>query len=374
MIIYKLKEYYEQAVLPNIGIILSLISQLFNCLMVMFCKLLLNDKDFETPIHPLQILFVRMLITYIFCLSYLIFIEKNNDLPFGPKKLRFLLFLRALGGFISVCGQYWSLIYLNVSDTVVILFLEPTITAFMAWITLGEIFTKIEAIGGLIAFFGVLLIAKPPFLLYLFHLKENNKENLINSSNNLRLIGTCLALLSCFGTGISMCSMRKIGFQIHPLFMVSVYALFTIIGSFIGILLIPGLSFQIPHNFKQWSFLIIIGITGFFMQFLLTASIQRERASIATAMIYTQLIYASIFDYFVNNIIPKGLTLIGEIIIIFAVFNIVYFKESNVIIEPIVVVDLERDIQLETYQDFEDLNIIQDTPSKQFDEFNEGMN
>lgn len=357
--------FYQNTVVPNMGIFLTLISQFFNCLMIMFCKLLITDKDFQTPLHPLQILFVRMLITYAFCIMYFVFYEKNKDFPFGPKGFRLLLFLRALGGFIGVGGQYWSLLYLNVSDTVCITFLAPTVTSFMAYLVLGERFTKIEAIGGLVAFLGVVLIAKPHFLLKLFHLNNDVGDLDNNSKFNKKLIGSCFAFFSTFGTGIAMCSIRKIGFNAHPLFMVSIYALFTTVASFIGIILLPGLSFQTPHTFKQWGLLTTIGITGFFMQFLLTAGVQREKAARAIAMTYTQLIYASIFDLIVNGKIPTGWSLVGEIIIVCAVFSIVYFKEvpsKPTIASNASEIDLEREdnIELNQYRDEPVLDEYQD--------------
>ncbi|ODQ45824.1 hypothetical protein PICMEDRAFT_17091 [Pichia membranifaciens NRRL Y-2026] len=361
MLLYKAKEFYAHTVVPNMGVFLTLISQLFNCMMVMFCKLLIVDKDFETPIHPLQILFVRMVITYLFCICYFVFYEKNSDFPFGPKGFRFLLFLRALGGFVGVGGQYWSLLYLNVSDTIAITFLAPTITSFMAYVFLGESFTRIEAIGGFVAFGGVILIAKPHFLLSIFSSVKHDPSVLEEASGsvNLRLVGSCFAFVSTFGTGVAMCAIRKIGFNAHPLFMVSIYALFTTVASFIGIIVLPGLSFQIPHTIKQWSLLTAIGVTGFFMQFLLTAGMQREKAARAIAMTYTQLIYASIFDFVVNGTIPQGWSLVGEIVIVIAVFSIIYFKESPP--PPLIAdttdgtsnfrLDLERDVELKPFRD-----------------------
>jgi drug/metabolite transporter (DMT)-like permease len=319
----------------------------------MFCKLLITDKDLETPMHPLQILFVRMVITYSFCIIYFVWWEKNPDFPFGPKGYRLLLLLRAVGGFVGVGGQYWSLLYLNVSDTVCITFLAPTVTSFMAYIFLNERFTRVEAIGGLFAFFGVILIAKPHFLLNILSLSDNAPFDSSDSATG-RIIGTTFAFMSTFGTGTAMCSIRKIGFNTHPLFMVSIYALFTTVASFLGILILPGLSFQIPHTVKQWSLLIIIGVAGFFMQLLLTAGMQREKAARAIAMTYTQLIYASIFDFFVNGKIPQGWSLIGEIIIVLAVFSIVYFKDSNSITNVNnnnEMIDLERDVELNPYKD-----------------------
>lgn len=363
-----LSAFYKRTVLPNLGICLTLVSQLFNCMMIMFCKLLITDPDFETPLHPLQILFVRMSITYLFCVIYFVFIEKNKDFPLGPKGYRLLLLLRAAGGFVGVGGQYWSLLYLNVSDTVCITFLSPTVTSLMAYIFLGERFTRVEAIGGLVAFGGVLLIARPHFLLELFSPSEAAEDITDTGAGGAaalpgRIIGTCFAFFSTFGTGVAMCSIRKIGFNAHPLFMVSIYALFTLVASFVGIILLPGLSFQIPHTTKQWSLLTAIGITGFFMQYLLTAGMQREKAARAIAMTYTQLVYASVFDYVVNGTIPAGWSLMGEMVIVLAVFSIVYFKNTT---PTIITQDIEsapqvygtpkhvEEILLEDYHDDDD--------------------
>lgn len=337
--------------LPSTGVLLTLISQLFNSFMVMFCKLLITDPDLAVPMHPLQILFVRMAITYFFCILYFCFYEKNKDFPFGPVGYRKLLLLRALGGFVGVGGQYWSLLYLNVSDTVCITFLAPTITSLMAYIFLHERFTAVEAIGGMVALFGVVLIAKPHFLLKLFTSVDSTIDD--NISSNSRIIGSLFAFFSTFGTAVAMCAIRKIGFNAHPLFMVSIYALFTLVASFVGIIILPGLSFQIPHTVKQWSLLTAIGVTGFVMQFLLTAGMQREKAARAISMTYTQLVYASIFDFITNGTIPQGWSLVGEIVIVLAVFSIVYFKPDPTPPPQTPLPDLETTLQPQVNGDIE---------------------
>jgi len=55
--------------------------------MIVACKLLETDGDPESRIHPLQILFVRMIITYIACVIYLK-TRKIEDAPFGPREIR----------------------------------------------------------------------------------------------------------------------------------------------------------------------------------------------------------------------------------------------------------------------------------------------
>ncbi|ODV86863.1 hypothetical protein CANARDRAFT_27238 [[Candida] arabinofermentans NRRL YB-2248] len=324
--------FYHDKIIPNMGITLFLISQLFNSMMILFCKLLLMDEDFEEPFHPLQILLIRMSITFI-CCSF--FLYKDPDFPLGPIGYRKYMVGRGVGGFLGVFGQYFALMYLTVSDTVVITFLSPTVTSLMAYIFLKERFTRIEAIGGSIAFIGVILISRPSFL---FGEYESNREanpdsspgrEVETSSSSLRLLGSTSALLSTFGTGIAMCSIRKISFNAKPLLTVSFYSMTTVILSFLGIVLIPGLSFQIPHTTKQWTLLGIIGFVGFIMQFLLTAGIQREKASRAVAMSYSQLIYATGLDYIVFHHFPSGLDMLGTLIIVGAVFSIIYFKPEE---------------------------------------------
>lgn len=303
----------------NIGVYLVMLSQFFNCVMILLCKLILTDPSTNTPLHPLQILFIRMVITYIGCILYFTWWEKDSHFPFGPKGIRLLLLSRGVGGFIGVGFQYWSLMYLDLSDTVCITFLAPTMTSLFASVLLREKFTRPEMLGGFIAFAGVVLIAQPVFLF----------GGVAESSSKGQLIGSIFAFVSTIGTAVAMCSIRKIGFRSHPLFTVSIYALTTIILSSIGIALLPDIEFRMPSNLSQWVYLTLIGFTGFFMQFLLTAGMQREKASRAIAMNYTQLLYASVFDWIFFNKLPHGLAAFGEIIIVSAVVIIIYFKESD---------------------------------------------
>lgn len=346
---------------PNYGLILTLISQFFNSIMIVCCKFLFMDTDFEKPLHPLHILFVRMVVTYIFCLIYMWYF-KIEDSPWGPRKYRLYLIGRGLGGFSGVFGQYYALIYLTVSDVTVLTFLSPTVTAIMAWWFLNERYTKIEAIGGLFSFIGVILIARPYFIFgspqqddsssstvvevvtegaaKILKAAANTAANVMgssssNSSNDrsvettnpmLRLLGSASALSSVFGTGVAMCCIRKVGFGAHPLISVTYFSFITLVISFFGILLIPGLQFELPSTYKQWLLLSIIGFTGFFMQFLLTAGMQREKAARAIAMCYTQMVYAICWDFLFWNHLPNPLSLLGSTIIIGAALCIIYYK------------------------------------------------
>ena len=342
----KLGYYYNSYVVPNMGVTLTLISQFFNSLMILFCKLLLMDPDFDEPMHPYQILFVRMSITYVCCAIYLI-IKHDQNFPFVPKGYRKYMIGRGIGGYIAVAGQYFALLYLTMSDTISITFLAPVITSLMAYMFLRERFTRAEAMGGAVAFVGVIFISRPSFIFgsnstidsttagtqagatTVDNGSSGNGRNLETSDPKLRLLGSLFALSAPFGTGIAMCSIRKIGFHAHALVTVSFFALITCIISFLGIMLTPGLFFEMPRNARQWAYLTLLGLSGFIMQYLLTAGMQREKAARAIAMSYSQLIYASVFDLVIFGHWPSKMSLLGEFIILTAVLSILYYKEDS---------------------------------------------
>ncbi|KAG7771313.1 hypothetical protein KL931_001011 [Ogataea haglerorum] len=342
-------EIYENYLRKNSGICFILLGNLFNSFMVFFCKLLLLDKDFDPPIHPLHILAIRMFITYI-CCSY--FLWRDPNYPFGPNGYRIYMILRGLGGFVGVAGQYFALMYLSASDMVAMSFLAPTVTSWMAYVFLGERYTRLEAICGVTAFFGVILVARPSFI---FHGQETTDEDVSDSSEiiesssaTLRLVGTGAILLSCLGTGISMCSIRKIGFHAHPLLTVSFFALITFILSSAGAIIFQ-LRLEIPHTLKQWLLLSIVGIAGFVMQYLSTMGMQREKAARAMSMSYTQLLYTTVLEYLLFNHLPSPLTILGSTIIIGSVMIVILYNSEED-------EDENFDTELSLYEDTNSIN------------------
>ncbi|GME70137.1 unnamed protein product [Ambrosiozyma monospora] len=316
--------FYKSKIQPNLGITYFLASQLFNSLMMLFCKLLVTPQDSQPekePLHPFQIMFVRMLITYLGCIYYFVRVSPNPDFPFGPKGYRLMMILRGLGGYVGVCGQYMSLMYLDISDTITITFLSPTVTSILASFTLGQVLTKIELGFGGLAFIGVLLIAQPEFLF-----GGGDEEG----SALAHFIGCCFAFFSTFGTAVAMCSIKKIGFHAHPLLTVSFYALVAcFMSALLGTIFVPNF-YRLPDTFRDWILILLIGVVGFVMQYLLTSGVQREKkTSRAVAMTYSQLIYASFFDWIFFSHIPEGLELVGECVVICAVMSIVYFKSDE---------------------------------------------
>ncbi|KAL6452754.1 hypothetical protein SBY92_000094 [Candida maltosa Xu316] len=327
---YSVLSFYEKYVSPNIGLSLLLLSQFLNSIMVTTCKLLVTDKDFNVPIHPAQILFVRMFITYICCLLYMGITRSVPEAPFGPKSVRKLLLLRGFVGFFGVFGMYFSLQYLSLSDAVALTFLVPMVTAFLAWLMLHEKYSILEAICSIFSLAGVLLIAKPSFIFGNESAKESNgDESVESSSSEKRILATIVGLVGVCGAACVYIVLRKIGMHAHPLLSVSYFALTCCVVTFVAILVIPGLTFVLPSNSYQWTLFFIIGLSGFFMQFSLTAGVQRVKAARASLMAYSGMIFAVVWDLTIWHHFPGVLSFFGITLIIGNAIIILKFKPQQ---------------------------------------------
>ncbi|WXC58302.1 hypothetical protein SNK03_004200 [Fusarium graminearum] len=316
----KLQDVYSQ----NIGLFYVLLAQLFASIMSMTTRLLATG--FETKFHALQIIFVRMLATALIG-SFYMWREKVPDFPLGPRNVRGLLVLRGMAGSVGLFGLYYSLSYLDVSDATVITFLVPTLTAFIAWVALREPFTLNEALAGLIAFTGVLFVARPAFLFphndsFLTGSSSDNESaakgilSAVKATPHERTIAICCSIFGSIAAATAYSTIRVIGKRAHSLVSVNYFAVLATISSFLIITIHPDLQFEIPKSLAEWAILLSIGVSGFLFQVLLTEGLQREKAGRATNLIYVQLVYAVIIDRVIWGTVPPPASFIGSALII----------------------------------------------------------
>lgn len=311
-------------ILDNSGILLLLLLQFFNSIMATTCKLLVTDDEFGEPFHPIQILFVRMVITYACCLLYMAVTKSVPDAPWGPREKRVLLLLRGGIGFFGVFGLYFSLQYLSLSDAVAITFLIPMITATLAFILLREAYLWLEAGCSVVSLGGVLLIAKPDFVFGPMSGLVN--EEIESSNSEKRLLASIVGLCGVLGASCVYIILRKIGPGIHPLILVLYFALMCIVVTTVVLIVTPGLNFVLPHNQSQWTLLALIGFLGFFMQFCLTAGIQRVKAGRAAMISYTNMFFSIIWDIAIWHHLPGFLSFLGTLLIMGNAYIVLKYK------------------------------------------------
>ena len=220
------------------------------------------------------------------------------------------------------------------SDAIVITFLAPTVACLACSILIHEPFTRTEQVAGVISFLGVVLIARPtsflpvndkpaptgsgvPDDLLSINVTQSTSEqglNKVTSAQRLSAVG--LALLGVLGAASAYTTIRWIGKRAHPLISVNYFSAWSGIVSIMACLCIPGIGLKLPANLQQWMYLLFLGISGFIMQFLLTTGLAYEKSSRATNMVYTQMLFAIVFDKIIWNTTPKPLSIVGSSMIL----------------------------------------------------------
>ncbi|OLN92019.1 putative membrane protein YMR253C-like protein 1 [Colletotrichum chlorophyti] len=343
--------------LANKGVVLVALSQFFGALMNLTARLLELEGE---GMHPLQVLFARQSVTMVCCCAYMCYM-KTLDFPLGKKEIRWLLVARGMLGFFGIFGMWYSMMYLPLAEATVITFLAPSVAGYICYLAFGEPFTRSEQIGTVIAFFGVVLIARPTSLFAgdstsaapEHHAPAANNGTMPSTLPGLnhqtttseRLTAVGVAIVGVFGAAGVFATIRRIGKRAHPLISVNYFATWctivcTVVLTAAPLLDVgqPALRFALPQTARQWLFLVLLGGFGFVMQFLMTAGLGIDRSNRANAMIYVHALFAAGFDRFVFGNVMGWMTLAGCGLIIGSALWVVLTKKPP---PPPKTVDLE---------------------------------
>ncbi|CDU23028.1 uncharacterized protein SPSC_01658 [Sporisorium scitamineum] len=359
----------------NEGIILLGFAQLFFSTMNFFFKLInLLPPEESAPVTALEIIFIRMSITWVGCVAFMLTSGVEN--PFlGPKEVRKLLALRGFVGFFGLFGLYYSLQYLSLADATVITFLGPLATGLLGYLVLGEPFTLRETLGGIISLSGVVLIARPAFIFgrkaadsdldhplsidllnattsshaanvtiqigsavvkHVIHnltssdmlrrsTSSSANSTLVDAADGIviidavtekqRLFAVALALLGVFGGAAAYVTIRAIGRRASATHSVAYFSLYSTIVSAL-LMWFTGTKFVLPTQPKWILLLVCVGIFGLAAQILLAMGLQREKAGRAVSITYLQIVYASLYQLVFLHIPIQPLSAIGIAIIL----------------------------------------------------------
>jgi drug/metabolite transporter (DMT)-like permease len=236
---------------------------------------------------------------------------------------------------------------------------------------LHEPFTRTQQICGWISLLGVILIARPVSLFSA--LKSSSPapstppasgssdvypaanatavspfESHVHHPSPLQHVYAVLfALLGVMGASCAYTSIRWIGNRAHPLISVNYFSIWCTFVSSVCLAVIPSVNFRLPGNIIEWSLLLVLGASGFVMQFLLTAGLaynpEAARAdaarrleiyaaggddsahlektkstggSKATTMLYTNMLFALIFDKVIWGSSPTIISWAGSALIL----------------------------------------------------------
>ncbi|CAI5513036.1 unnamed protein product [Closterium sp. Naga37s-1] len=260
---------------PHAGLLCMLTSALLFSFMGLLVKLLSVHAipSFET-------VFVRCAV--IAALSALCLHRIGHPL-LGAPTLRLLLLARAVLGFIALSAFFYSIQVLPLRDATLISFTLPVFTAIIASVFLDEKFTSREIAGSACCLLGVLMVTQPP-IVFGGPLTQQDDP----SQRHESLVGVLVALLAALVGAVALCLVRSIGKAgEQPLAVVFVFAAFSCPASFICLLLFQG--FVMPSA-SELVGMLLVGVTAFAAQVLLTRGLQLEKAGRASAMQYIKVV------------------------------------------------------------------------------------
>ncbi|KIO07884.1 hypothetical protein M404DRAFT_940807 [Pisolithus tinctorius Marx 270] len=288
----------------NLGLLLVMLSQMFISFMNVTVKVL---NQLEPPVPALELILVRMVITFICCEIYMI-AAKVPDPFLGPKDVRSLLICRGVAGFFALFGTYYALQYLSLGDVTALAFTGPIFTGIAGRLFLGETYSKREAVASFFSLFGVVLIVRPPFLFE----STRNPDLEEPAGAGIRLRATAYDII----TFVSPCkiTIRAIGTRAHAMHSMTYFSLWCVIVSTIGLFL-SGEPIVYPTQWQWGILLLLIGVFGFTAQMCLTMGLQRETAARGAIGVYVQVIFANVLEVIFFKTVPSLLSLFGTGII-----------------------------------------------------------
>ncbi|KAI0694045.1 EamA-like transporter family-domain-containing protein [Cytidiella melzeri] len=323
----------KQALNNNAGLLYIGSSQAFFSLMNVFVKKL---NSLDPPVPPLELILVRMAITWICCITYMLLTKVPH--PFiGPSGVRMLLALRGFVGFFGLFGVYYSLQYLSLSDATVLTFLAPMFTIATGAFFLGEKANWKQAVAGLCSLVGVILIARPAFLFGKASqdmtladgtgdaIGGTGMELIATPSQRLGAVG--VAMLGVLGATGAYTTIRAIGTRAHPMHNLVSFSGQCVIVTVVGILIMQ-VKMVFPMRWDWLIMLLLIGIFGFCAQVLLTMGLQRETVGRGTMAVYVQIVFATVFEQIFFHTTPSPLSIVGTVIIMSAALYVALTKED----------------------------------------------
>jgi len=183
---------------------------------------------------------------------------------------------------------------------------------------------------------GVILIARPAFLFKDYSIATDaptimpfpTMSIFDDGSTAMRVIAVGVALVGVIGQAAAYVSIRAIGKRAHPLHILSSFASQSVIAAALG-MVITKTPFVIPSRLEWFSLLLIVCMSGVFSQVFLAMGLQREAAGRATMVIYTQIVFAMIFQLIIFHTYPSRLSMLGTGLILSSALYIAVTKETT---------------------------------------------
>ena len=230
----------------------------------------------------------------IVCAAMCLVILRKNKLPlFGEIKDQPLLFLRSGFGSLGITALFYASARASQADVTILSKLSPFLITLFAFLFLKEKIAKIQIPALLIAFCGVLFVARPAF-----------------HSNVLPLF---MAFLNSILSGITYTLLAYSKDRVHA---------FTIIMHFSTFCALFSIPFFVTNiavpDLKDLLLLLLMGVFGGFGQIALTYAYRMAPASEVSIYNYSGILFSMFLGYIVLGETVAHTSLLGGALVILA--------------------------------------------------------
>ena len=240
------------------------------------------------PLNPMQISHSRFLFAFI--LIFLFFLKTKSKIIQTNYKLHFI---RSFCGWIGITILFGTSILIPVSDATALIFINPIFTMIFAIPLLGETVKTTKWFAVAITFIGAIVLIRP----------ENNLLEI--QFIYILLIFGALAL------GLESIFIKILTIEEKP-------KQILLINNGIGLMIssIPIYFIWISPNIKQILALFFVGALMLCAQICFIQAMKRSEAHFVAPFFYFTLIFVCIYDFFIFQILPDKISIIGTTLII----------------------------------------------------------
>ncbi|MEM6696597.1 MAG: DMT family transporter [Pseudomonadota bacterium] len=199
--------------------------------------------------------------------------------------------MRTISGWAGVTLMFAAVAAMPVAEATAISFLSPPITMVLAVFMLGESLTARKVLAGALAALGGGLILQP-------------------GADAFQIAGL-YALASAACVSVELMFIKKLS-DTEPALRI------LLINNMLGTTLALGaasLVWTAPTP-GQWPLLVAIGVVMVSGQSLFIQSMKRAAASTLMPVFYTVLLFAALYDWLLNGVVPTGIAVIGGALIV----------------------------------------------------------
>jgi drug/metabolite transporter (DMT)-like permease len=268
-------------------------------LSTLFFALMSTMVKYLNDFGAFQLVFFRSLGTLVFSFTYL----QYHKIPiWGHQK--FLLLMRGLTGATSMILFFMALQFMTLGSAVTLRYTAPLFVALLAVLFLGEKIKFIQWIFFGISFFGVVLVK--------------------GFDATVDFFGLIIILLSSLTSAVTYTLISKIGSRDHHMVIINYFMLTATLLGAIGCFF----HWRTPQG-VEWVLLILLGLTGWIAQVLMTKAFQGGAAHHIAPYKFVEVIFSLAFGVLVFLDVYTFLSLLGMVMIVLGlVLNSSYQKKK----------------------------------------------